>query len=115
MKPNNIENTQAGSDCSGVSCCASSRPRLRCTEKWSNGFYITYKGHRAVIERDSDKSPWAFLVMAPDGGILADGYTKRPMSMQEAIIHALTSACLLHNANVKASVPMTRSDTLKHQ
>lgn len=51
-----------------------------------------------AVERDHKTEPWAFLVTAPSGLNVADGYTKEPMTLREAIIHALTGAGLWQNA-----------------
>lgn len=71
-----------------------SAPRLRCREKSNTTFYGTYKGHSVTLERDHETYPWAFLIVAPDGGVLADGYTKGPCMMQEAILYALKASTL---------------------
>ena len=69
-------------------------PRLRCTEKWPNGFYGTYRGHQVAIERDHKSRPWAFLVICPDGTHAADGVMREQTTMREAIIYALRGALL---------------------
>lgn len=70
-------------------------PRLRCHEKWSNGFYGTYKGHTVRLERDSKDRPWAVLVSDSGGFLCVDGYTKGPMELRDAISFALRGAGLL--------------------
>lgn len=69
-------------------------PRLRCTEKWPNGFYGTYRGHQVAIERDHKSRPWTFLVVCPDGTRAADGVMREQTTMREAIIYALRGALL---------------------
>lgn len=69
-------------------------PRLRCTEKWENGFYGTYRGHQVTIERDHKSRPWTFLVVCPDGTRAADGVMRERTTMREAIIYALSGALL---------------------
>lgn len=78
--------------------CSASGPRLRCTEKWENGFYGTYRGHQVAIERDSRKDPWKFLVICPDGTRAADGMMRERTTMREAIIYALRGALLWPNS-----------------
>ena len=69
-------------------------PRLRCKEKWSNGFYGTYKGHTICMERESKDRPWAVLVVDSKGVPCVDGYTKGPMELKDAIAFALKGAGL---------------------
>lgn len=77
-----------------MSTTRSNGPRLRCTEKWNNGFYGTYRGHQITIERDSPTDRWAFLVVCPDGTLAADGVMRERATMREAIIYAVRGALL---------------------
>lgn len=77
-----------------------SGPRLRCIEKWSNGFYGTYRGHTVTIERDYRDDPWTFLVVGPDGIRCADGVMRERTTLREAIIYAVTGAQLWPNTEV---------------
>lgn len=79
----------------------SAGPRLRCTEKWENGFYGTYRKHQVAIERDDKSRPWTFLVIGPDGIRAADGVMRERTTMREAIIYALRGALLWPNTKVR--------------
>ncbi len=70
-----------------------SAPRLRCHERSARLFYGRYKGHEVGVERDH-KGRWTFLVIGPDGTRAADGITREPCTMREAIIYALKGALL---------------------
>ena len=93
-----LRNNTAKGGSSPASCCASSGPRLRCLAKDSNQFYGMYRGCQVSILRDHKSRPWTFLISSPEGYALADGYTKEPMNMREAIVHAVTAAGLWHNS-----------------
>lgn len=97
-----LRNNAANGGSSPASCCASSGPRLRCHATDANCFYGTYKKCLVSILRDHKSRPWTFLITAPDGTYLADGITKDPMTLREAIVHAVTGAGLWHNAPAQA-------------
>jgi hypothetical protein len=90
---------------------SASGPRLRCSEKWANGFYGTYRGHQVAIERDSRNDPWTFLVVCPDGTYAADGVMRERTTMREAIIYALRGALLWPNI---AAQPTARTEPRIH-
>lgn len=69
-------------------------PRLHNTEKSANDFYGQYKGHTVLLGRSNKNSVWGYTVIAPDGTYAADGYTKEPMTVRDAIKIALRSAAL---------------------
>ena len=98
--PTELENSAQTKGLAGLPdtpCSASSSPRLRCREKWQNGFYGSYKGNDVILERDHKNTAWAFTITASSGSYLADGYTKEPMEMREAILYALKAAGLWQN------------------
>jgi len=76
-----------------------SGPRLRCLAKDENQHYATYKGCTVSVLRDHKSRPWTFIISAPDGTYLADGYTKEPMTMREAILYAVNAAGLWKKGN----------------
>jgi hypothetical protein len=81
-------------DSAAATGCAATGPRLRCLAKDQNCFYGMYKGCTVSILRDHKSRPWTFLVSATNGRTLADGFTKEPMTLREAIVHAVKGAGL---------------------
>ena len=62
-----------------------------------NSYSGTYRRHPIDMSRRSKDSPWGFTVWDKDGGVLADGYTKEPMTRKEAIQYAVRAAGLIKN------------------
>ena len=97
------QNSQTSTGVAAGATGSASGPRLRCIEKWSNGFYGTYRGHTVAIERDYRDDPWTFLVVGPDGIRAADGVMRERTTLREAIIYAVTGACLWPNSELSDS------------